>query len=94
MVDASTALAIGLVDEVCPDAELAERAQHYAAGLARGASVAVELTRRIVRRSLERNLEESIAYEAWAQSVVVTTQDRIEGGRAFFERRPPRFEGR
>lgn len=94
MIDAPEALAMGLVDEVCPDEELAERAQAYAASLARGASVAVELTRRAVRRSFERGLEDAIAFESWAQRVAQSTDDVKEGVRAFLEKREPRFQGR
>jgi 2-(1,2-epoxy-1,2-dihydrophenyl)acetyl-CoA isomerase len=94
LIDATRAHHIGLVDEVCPDDDLTERAHAYAARLATGARVAVDLARRAVRRSLERNLEESINYETWAQSVVRGTEDVREGLRAFIEKREPRFQGR
>jgi 2-(1,2-epoxy-1,2-dihydrophenyl)acetyl-CoA isomerase len=94
MLDAKEALAIGLVDEVCPDAELADRVHAYASSLAQGASVAVDLARRAVRRSFESDLESAIAFESWAQSVVRSTADVQEGIGAFLEKREPRFVGR
>ncbi len=93
VIDAEEALRIGLVDEVCPDDELAERAHTYAATLAAGASVAVDLARRAVRRSFEHDLDAAIAFESWAQSIVGNTEDRKEGVRAFLEKREPRFTG-
>jgi 2-(1,2-epoxy-1,2-dihydrophenyl)acetyl-CoA isomerase len=94
VLDARTAHAIGLADEVVPDAELMERARAYAVRLAAGASVAVDLARRAVRRSFERGLEDALAYEAWAQSVVQRTEDVKEGISAFLEKREPAFKGR
>lgn len=94
VIDAQQALAIGLVQEVCPDGELMDRATAYARRLAAGASVAVDLARRAVRRSFEEDLETAIAFESWAQSIVGGTEDRKEGVRAFLEKREPRFQGR
>lgn len=94
IIDAATALRIGLVQEVVPDAELSERAAAYAAQLAAGAAVAVDLARRSVRRAYERDLETTIAYESWAQSAVRSTGDVQEGIRAFLEKREPVFTGR
>ena len=92
-IDAQQALAIGLVDEVCPDAELAECAHAYAARLAAGASVAVDLARRAVRRTFERDLDAVLAFESWAQSVAQSTEDVREGISAFLQKREPRFTG-
>jgi 2-(1,2-epoxy-1,2-dihydrophenyl)acetyl-CoA isomerase len=93
LIDAQRALQIGLVDEIWPDDELAERAHIYAAGIAAGASVAIDLARRAVRRSLERDLDAAISYEAWAQSAVGSTADTKEGIQAFLQKREPRFRG-
>ena len=93
LIDSQRALQIGLVDEVWPDDELAERAHTYAAGIAAGASVAIDLARRAIRRSLERDLDSAISYESWAQSAVGNTTDTKEGIRAFIEKREPKFRG-
>ncbi len=94
MLDAEQALAIGLVDEVVPDEALLDRARAYAAELATGASVAVDLARRAVRGSFERDLTGAIAFESWAQSVAKESADFAEGKQAFLEKRPARFLGR
>ncbi|MGD9890888.1 MAG: enoyl-CoA hydratase/isomerase family protein [Dehalococcoidia bacterium] len=93
IIDAKQALAIRLADEVVPDDALAERAHAYAAALAQGASIAVDLARRAARRSFERTLESSLEYETWSQSVVGSTEDRLEGVKSFLEKREPRFKG-
>ena len=94
MIDADRALAIGLVDEVVPDEALGERVHEYAARLAAGASVAIDLARRSIRRSFEMSLETTLTVETWAQSVVRGTSDVHEGRQAFLEKREPRFQGR
>lgn len=93
ILDAKRALAIGLVDEVVPDDELMERARAYAGRIAAGASVAIDLARRAVRRSFEHTLETAMAFESWAQGVATRTADVQEGRRAFIEKREPRFVG-
>lgn len=94
VIDAQTALALGVCDEVVPDAELAEYVQAYAARIAAGASVAVDLARRHVRRSFERDLETTLTVETWGQSAVRGTADLKEGFASFLEKREPRFLGR
>lgn len=94
VIDARTALSLGLCDEVVPDEELAEHVHAYAARIAAGASVAVDLARRNVRRSFERDLETTLAVETWGQSAVRGTADLREGITSFLEKREPRFQGR
>ena len=93
IIDAESARAIGLADEVVADDALPERAHAYAAQLAAGASVAVDLARRAARRSFERTLESTLEYETWAQGVAQSTEDVREGINAFLEKREPRFRG-
>ena len=93
IIDAESALAIGLADEVVPNEALAERSHVYAAQLAAGASVAVDLARRAARRSFERTLESTLEYETWAQGVAQSTEDVREGINAFLEKREARFRG-
>ncbi len=93
IIDAQQALAAGLADEVVPDGELPARAHAYAAALAAGASVAVNLARRAARTSFERTLSSALEYETWAQSIAQSTEDVREGINAFLEKRTPRFKG-
>jgi enoyl-CoA hydratase/carnithine racemase len=50
--------------------------------------------REAVVRGLELSLEEGLKVEAELSILLRTTEDRMEGARAFKEKRPPQFRGR
>lgn len=94
MVGAAEAREIGLVSEVVPPDELAGRSGELAREIARGPSVAVELTKRLAHDGLRRSLGESVEMEHHYQSLVRDTEDAEEGRRSFLEKREPVFRGR
>jgi enoyl-CoA hydratase/carnithine racemase len=93
-VDAREALALGLVLEVVPAAELEARAVALATALAAGPPLGMAVAKRLVHAveddALGRVQELSIAYIRSLQQ----TEDGAEGARSFVERREPRFRGR
>lgn len=93
-VDAPTAEALGIFDEVVlpDDFELRWRAR--AAELATGPTRAYALIKDLLRGASERSLHDQLEAEIDAQTAAGRTADHLEGVTAFFERRPPRFEGR
>jgi 2-(1,2-epoxy-1,2-dihydrophenyl)acetyl-CoA isomerase len=94
LLGAQEALAMGLVDEVVEEGRALEAALRYARQFARGASVAVELARRAIYKSLSSNLEEMLLYEEFAGMTAAQTEDAREGLAAFLEKREPNFRGR
>lgn len=94
IVGADEALKIGLVSKVFPHAQLMEGARRLAGSIAAGPSVAVELTKRGLQRSLENDLNTQLDYETYAQNICRQTEDHKEGIRAFAEKREPVFVGR
>ncbi|MGD9932729.1 MAG: enoyl-CoA hydratase/isomerase family protein [Dehalococcoidia bacterium] len=94
LVAAQQALAIGLVDDVCPAEELLDRAQAYARKLAVGPAVAITFAKRLAHYALDHQLAESADLEDLYQRMVSTTEDVREGRLSFVERRAPRFIGR
>ena len=94
MVGAEEAKEIGLVSEVAPHDELMTRAGNLAREIARGPSVAVEVSKKLVRESLHRNIEEQTEMENFYQSYMQQTEDVNEGRLAFVEKREPNFQGR
>ena len=94
MVGADEARAIGLVSEVAPPDELMARASALAREIARGPSVAVEASKKLVRESLHRGIEEQTEMENFYQNFMQQTEDVKEGRLAFIEKREPDFRGR
>ena len=91
---AEEAMRIGLVNKVVPGDQLAATAREWATRLAQGPTFALGMSKRLLNRSLEVDLETSLEDEAFAVSLVTQSEDTKEGMRAFVERRTPVFTGR
>lgn len=94
MLDASDALACGLVSKVVPDADLLEAAVALARRIAVNPPQAVRLTKRLLREGRQASLAALLEMSAAAQSLMHETDDHAEAIAAFLEKRPPQFHGR
>jgi 2-(1,2-epoxy-1,2-dihydrophenyl)acetyl-CoA isomerase len=92
-VDASAALALGMVNRVVPGDELEKETRALARRLASAAPLALALTKQAVQRALEVGLAEALDYEAALQGIAGRSADHAEGVRAFVEKRSARFTG-
>lgn len=92
LVSAEEARAMGLVDFVVPPEKLREEVQAYAAALAGKPANALAAIRRCITAGLEMPYEEALALELEAAVHLAGTPDFAEGLRAFFEKRPPRWQ--
>src|SRR5262249_23720087 len=88
LIDATEALRIGLVDEVVAGAQLMTRARALADGIAQKSPVALQLIKESVRASLRTSLDEGLRHETSLFSVAFASADKIEGVKAFLEKRP------
>ena len=91
---AAEALRVGMIDQVTPDAELASTAQALAQRLAAGPTLVYILSKRLLDGALAGGLASRLEGERLAQAICSQSEDFREGVRAFFEKRPPRFQGR
>ncbi|MBA3361473.1 MAG: enoyl-CoA hydratase family protein [Actinobacteria bacterium] len=92
-VGAEEAAAMGL-GRVVPDAELAATAGALATTLASGPAWAVGATKSLLTREQDMSLGSAIELEAWAQALLMRSDDHREFYRAFVARESPRFTGR
>jgi enoyl-CoA hydratase/carnithine racemase len=90
---ADEAQRLGLVTEVVADAALEARSLAFCSQLAAKAPLAVRLTKMMMGRAGQIGLEASLVDAQMAVMITNPSQDVREGVRAFFEKRPPRFEG-
>jgi enoyl-CoA hydratase/carnithine racemase len=93
-VDGPEALAMGLVHELHPVAQLKEAALALARELAAQPPIAVAGVLRAVVGAEHLPLEDALRVEREAVRACSRSADQAEGMRAFIEKRPPRFEGR
>jgi len=91
---ADDALRIGLINKVVPADGLHAAAREWATRLASGPTFAIGMSKRLLNRSLESDLETALDEEAMVQSLVTQSEDTKEGMLAFAERRQPAFKGR
>jgi enoyl-CoA hydratase len=94
ILSGAEAVAIGLVNQAVPRAEVLPRARELAAGFASCGPLAVRAVKRALARSESASLEDQLSFEAEEQAACFETQDVQEGLAAARERRAPRFAGR
>ncbi|MES2492560.1 MAG: enoyl-CoA hydratase-related protein [Pseudomonadota bacterium] len=92
-LDAQTALAAGLADEVVAAEELLTRAEAVARKLADGPTLAFGEMRRLLNSVADQPLETQLELEAQGLARMSATADAREGLLAFAEKRKPRFTG-
>ena len=93
LIDANTALRIGLINETAPVAELGNRTAALAAKIAAKSPLTLALGKQAFYRQAELGLAEAYAY---ASEVMVTNlgkRDAQEGIEAFIEKRSPVWRG-
>ena len=93
-VPAAEALRIGLVERVVPVAELLPSAQSLAREIADKAPIALRYGKEAVVGGLGVPLADGIRLENDLATLLRTTEDRVEGAKAFVEKRKPRWTGR
>ena len=89
--DAPTALNLGLVTRVLPDAEVLSAAEKIAQELARKPLDALKASKQLLRRQFRPRVEQATRDELVEFSERVRSADAHEALAAFFEKRPPRF---
>jgi enoyl-CoA hydratase/carnithine racemase len=93
-ITADRAFEMGLVSAVVPRAHLRTEALRWAADLAAAAPLAATAAKRAIDEGWGKSLGEALDVEQKHYDVVLESDDRDEGLRAFAEKRKPRFRGK
>lgn len=94
-IDAEEAYRIGLVNKVVPQERLMEEAKAWANELSERPPLALALAKISINKGMQMDsLQAALEFERRCGSLLLYSEDRIEGIRAFREKRRPEFKGR
>lgn len=94
LIDASKAHQWGIVNEVVHPESLLTKAREWAATLLERPPISLANIKAAINTSMDSDLDTGINFEQRASTIVAMTEDRVEGYRAFVEKRKPHFKGR
>ena len=93
-ISAARVYEMGLLNEVCAPARLLDRALDYAHRITANGPFAVRKTKESVLRGLAVDMKEAYRIESSISSEVFSSEDAVEGPRAFAEKRTPEWKNR
>ena len=76
-----------------PAGEARSRADAIAEDIAARGPLAVREAKRLIDAALDVDLDAGLAAELDASERIFASEDMLEGARAFFEKRDPRYKG-
>jgi len=91
---AEEAKAAGLINHLVPAGQAKAKATEIAATIAQNGPIAVRQAKKAIAFGSETDLETAMILAIEAYNATVVTEDRLEGVRAFNEKRRPQFKGR
>jgi methylglutaconyl-CoA hydratase len=93
-VDADEALQMGLVNAVVEGSELMTQARGFAEEISKNGPLAVRQAKFVIEQGMNADLHTGLRIEQKAYEIIIPTEDRREGLRAFAEKRLPKYLGR
>ncbi len=94
MYDAEKALTCGLVHKVVPHEKLMEAAQELIEKIELKGRLATRIAKKMINAAAAPNIGDIFICEPELVERLYLSDEPLEGGRAFAERRPPKFTGR
>jgi len=93
-INAKEALDIGLVNKVCSFDKLLEECENMASEICETGPIAIEQAKYAINKGMEVDINTGLAIESNAYWITIPTEDRLEGLRAFKEKRKPIYKGK
>jgi enoyl-CoA hydratase len=94
MIDANEAYRIGLVEKVVPHEELIAEAEKFAKLVCTKAPISIKMAKKAINTGINLDLKSGVAFEAEAYVSTFCSEDRVEGMKAFVEKRPANFKNK
>lgn len=92
-ITANEAVLLGLVSNAVPPQELEAYTFGLAKQIAANGPIAVKAAKRAINRGMETDLSHALQIEEMCYQITIPTEDRLEGLRAFQEKRKPVYKG-
>lgn len=93
-IDAQEAYRVGLVSKVVPHGEVMDEAERVASILKKNGPLSLRAIKQSAVKGLDMPLESGLLLESHYFNLLMDTEDRAEGRRAFGEKRDPEYQGR
>lgn len=90
-ISAQEALRIGLINRMAPAGEALAAAQELGAKIASRSGLALQVIKSVTDKGIELPLKESFSLEIQGSETLFNGKDVHEGVKAFWEKRPPKF---
>lgn len=92
-IDAQEAYRIGLAQKVVPADQVMETSLKIANTILSKGPLAIRMALLSAHSGLNMDIESGLILEATAANVVLSSEDKKEGSKAFLEKHPPQFKG-
>ena len=93
-IDAKRCVELGLANKAVPAEELQKSAIDWANDLSRRAPLSLAASKKAMRYAMDNDWASSFDFEADLQQTLVGCEDNLEGVKAFFDKRTPKFKGK
>jgi len=84
---------LGLITKAVSPSELTEETKQLAQSMIRNAPIALAEAKKAIHYGMQTDLQTGLQIEEWCYDVTIPTKDRLEGLRAFSEKRQPQYKG-
>ena len=93
-IDAQEAYRIGLINEVVPPDQLMPAARKWAETICQAGPLAVRAVKELTIKGYDLPMEQGLELEREVMNRIRSSQDFMEGARAFIEKRQPNWQAR